>query len=108
MKEVFVCLLYWFQNCSVLSVGIGGDEDDAEELEDEENVETEDDLVLKEWFDNLYFPFSTEGEQPVPGENDFVLVLVGLMSAGVEQLPNATAEDVDDTDTDDDLDLNLC
>ena len=62
MKEVFVCLLYWFQNCSVLSVGIGGDEDDAEELEDDENVETEDDLVLKEWFDNLYFPFSTEGE----------------------------------------------
>ena len=67
----------------MLSVGIDGDEDDTEELDEDENVETEDDLDLKELFDNLYFPFSAEGGYPEPGENDFVLFLDDLISTGV-------------------------
>ena len=83
MKDVLVFLLYWFQNCSVFSVGIGGDDEDTEELDEDENVETDDDLDLKEFFDILYFSFSAEGGYPEPGENDFVLFLEDFMSAGV-------------------------
>lgn len=111
-KDVLVCcLLYWFQNCSVLSAEIGEDEEDTEELDEGENVETDEDLDLNEWLDNLYFPFNAADENPDPGEKDFVLVFVGLISAGVEQLLNAIVEDVDEADEadiEDDLDLNLC
>ena len=81
MKDVLVFRLYWFQNCSVFSVGIGGDED-TEEFDEDENVETDDDLDLKEFFDILYFSFSAEAGYPEPGENDFVLFFEDFMSAG--------------------------
>ena len=67
----------------MFSVGIGGDDEDAEELDEDENVETDEDLDLKEFFDILYFSFSAEGGHPEPGENDFVLFLEDFMSAGV-------------------------
>ena len=51
MKDELVLLLYWFQNCSVFSVEIGGDKDSTEELDEDENVATDDDLDLKEFFD---------------------------------------------------------
>jgi len=92
----------------VFSVDIGGDNDDTDKLDKDENVETDDDLDLKEFFDNLYFSLSAEGGYPDPGENDFVLFFEDLMSTGVVYVFNATADDVDDTDIDDDLDLNLC
>ena len=46
MKGVLVFRLYWFQNSSVFSVGVGGDKHDTEELDEDEN------LVLKEFLDN--------------------------------------------------------
>ena len=55
-----------------------------EELDDEENVETEEDLDRKEFLDNLYFSLKAGGGKPVPGENDFVLFVEVLMSAGDE------------------------
>ena len=83
MKYVLVFRLYWFQNCSVFSVGICGNDEDTEELDEDENVETDEDLDLKEFFDILYFSFSAEGGYPEPGENDLVLFLDDFMSAGV-------------------------
>ena len=80
IKDVLVFLLYWFQNSSVLSVGIGGDNEDAEVFED---VDTEDDLDLNDFPENLYFPIRETGGQPDPEENDFVLFLVDLISTGV-------------------------
>ena len=59
----------------MLSVGIGGDDDNTEELED---IDTDDDLDRNDFSDNLYFPRSTE-----PGEKDLVLCFVKLVSAGI-------------------------
>ena len=80
IKDVLVFLLYWFQNSSVLSVGIGGDNEDAEVFED---VDTEDDLDLNAFSGILYFPRSVAGGHPDPGENDFVLFLVDLIFTAV-------------------------
>ena len=67
----------------MFSVGIGGDDEDAEELDEDENVETDEDLDLKEFFDILYFSFSAKGGYPEPGENDFVLFLDDLSLPGL-------------------------
>ena len=80
IKDVLVFLLYWFQNSSVLSVGIGGDNEGPEVFED---VDTEEDLDLYDVSGNLYFPKRVAGGQPDPGENDLVLFLVDLISSGV-------------------------
>ena len=64
----------------MLSVGIGAADDETDELED---VDTEDDLDLNDFSDNLYFPKRTDGGYPDPGENDFVLFLVDLISTGI-------------------------
>ena len=77
---MLVFRLYWFQNSSVLSVGIGGDVDETDEFDD---VDTEDDLDLKGVLDNLYLAVSAAGGYPEPGENDFVLFLFDFMSSGV-------------------------
>ena len=55
-----------------------------EELDDDGNVETEEDLDRKEFLDNLYLSLKAGGGKPVPGENDFVLFVEVLMSAGDE------------------------
>ena len=80
IKDVLVFLLYWFQNSSVLSVGIGGDDEEADIFED---VDTEEDLDLYDFSGNLYFPKRVAGGQPDPWENDLVLFLVDLISSGV-------------------------
>ena len=82
IKDVLVFLLYWFQNSSVLSVRIGGDDEQADVFED---VDTEEDLDLYPYdvSGNLYFPKRVAGGQPDPGENDLVLFLVDLISSGV-------------------------
>ena len=64
----------------MLSVGIGGDDEEADVFED---VDTEDDLDLYDVSGNLYFPKRVAGGQPDPGENDLVLFLVDLISSGV-------------------------
>ena len=80
MKDMLGFRLYWFQNSSVLSVGIGWDEDKLEEFE---VVDTEEDLDRNEFSENLYFPKREAGGQPDPGEKDFVLFFVDLISTGV-------------------------
>ena len=64
----------------MFSVGIGGDNEEAEVFED---VDTEDDLDLSGFSGNLYFPRRLAGGHPEPGEKDFVLFFVDLIFTGV-------------------------